>query len=403
MTRTRATRSSVAAPALLSGTNVARAGDHNQRVTLQAIRVAGAATRLEVAAMTGLTPAAVANIAARLVKDRLVVETGHRRGMRGKPSMRLAINPVGRFSVGLNVDRDHLTMVVVDFTGTVRGRVASEMRFARPDDVRAFITRGFAELVAGARVPRSRLEGCGVAFPDDLTRTVLPDQPADYAEWQRTSVGDLVEDALGLPTVVENDAAAAAIGEMQFGSGQQYRSFFYVLVTAALGGGLVLDGSYFRGANGRSGEIGLMHARNRAGEDTELQKIVSLSALYTRLADRGVRVTSPAGLSRLEPVARAVVDAWISESTEALVGAFTAINCLVNPEAILIGGRLPAELVDRLATSLNARMAGLATELPSNAPVARAATADDAPAVGAAILPFSDRFLPTRFALFKTI
>jgi len=403
VTRARATRAGLAPPPLLSGTNVARAGDHNQRVTLQAIRVAGAATRLEVAAMTGLTPAAVANIAARLIKDRLVVETRQREGLRGKPSMRLAINPVGRFSVGLNIDRDHLTMVVVDFTGTVRGRVASEIRFARPADVRAFIVRGFAELVAGARVPRSRLVGCGVAFPDDLTQTVLPDQPPEYTEWQHTPVGELVEDALGLPTVVENDAAAAAIGEMQFGSGQQYRSFFYVLVTAALGGGLVLDGSYFRGANGRSGEIGLMHARDRSGNDAELQNIVSLSALYTRLTERGVRVASPHALTLLDAEARAVVDAWIGESTEALVGAFSAINCLVNPEAILIGGRLPAALVDALAASLNRRMAELAAELPSVAPIARAATADDAPAVGAAILPFSDRFLPTRFALFKTL
>jgi hypothetical protein len=40
--------------------------------------------------------------------------------------------------------------------------------------------------------------------------------------------------------------------------------------------------------------------------------------------------------------------------------------------------------------------------LPSIAPIARAALAEDAPAVGAAILPFSDRFLPTRFALMNT-
>jgi len=92
---------------------------------------------------------------------------------------------------------------------------------------------------------------------------------------------------------VENDAAAAAIGEMQFGSGQRYRSFFYLLVTAALGGGLVADGSYFRGANGRSGEIGWLHSRAACGEEMQLQRIVSLSALYARLALIGVRVSSP--------------------------------------------------------------------------------------------------------------
>jgi predicted NBD/HSP70 family sugar kinase len=105
---------------------------------------------------------------------------------------------------------------------------------------------------------------------------------------------------------------------------------------------------------------------------------------------------------RLTPPARVIVDRWIHESTEALVSSFVAINCLINPEAILIGGRLPAILVDQLAASLNTRMAKFAAQIPSIAPVARALTADDAPAVGAAILPFSYRLLPTRFALLKT-
>jgi hypothetical protein len=46
-------------------------------------------------------------------------------------------------------------------------------------------------------------------------------------------------------------------------------------------------------------------------------------------------------------------------------------------------------------------MADFAAQLPNIAPVARAVTADDAPAVGAAILPFTERLLPTRLALFK--
>jgi predicted NBD/HSP70 family sugar kinase len=169
-----------------------------------------------------------------------------------------------------------------------------------------------------------------------------------------------------------------------------------------LGGGLVADGSYFRGANGRSGEIGWLRAPSGSDNSQQLQNIVSLSCLYSRLADQGFRVATPRGLMHLGASGRLVVDRWIHESTEALVDSFIAINCLINPEAILIGGRLPAALVDRLAASLNNRMAAFVGQLPAIAPVARALTSDDAPAVGAAILPFSYRLLPTRFALLKT-
>jgi predicted NBD/HSP70 family sugar kinase len=385
----------------LSGTNLVLAGDHNQRVTLHAIRITGLVTRNDIVAMTGLTGPAIANITKRLLRDGLILEAGRSRGGRGAPATNLVINPDGCFSVGLNVDRDHITLVVLDFVGKVRARSSREIAFARPETVRAFFQRSVGQLLTMAGISRDRLIGVGVAFPDDIARAHLPDQPGDYGAWAHIEIDELIRDVLGVPVFVENDAAAAAIGEMQFGLGQQYRSFFYLLVTAALGGGLVVDGNYFRGADGRSGEIGWLHALNDSGVDTQLQNIVSLSALYARLANHGFRVASPRGLTRLEPEARDVVDRWVSESSDALIDSLVAVNCLINPEAILIGGRLPAMLVDQLASSLNARMQGFATQVPAIATVARAATSDDAPAVGAAILPFSNRFLPTRLALLK--
>jgi predicted NBD/HSP70 family sugar kinase len=352
--------------------------------------------------MTGLTPPAIANITNRLLTDRLILRAGRSHGARGQPATKFVINADSRFSIGLNVDRDHVTLVVLDFVGKVRARASREIHFAKPASVRDFFQRSVGQLLSKANIPRARLVGVGVAFPDDITRAHLPDQPADYAAWASVQVDELIRDVLGIPVFIENDAAAAAIGEMQFGSGHRYRSFFYLLVTAALGGGLVVDGSYFRGAHGRSGEIGWLNARSDAGKSSQLQSIVSLSCLYSRLAEQGFRVATPRALMRLESSARLIVDRWINESTEALIDSFVAINCLINPEAILIGGRLPSALVDQLADSLNQRMAAYAGQIPAVAPVARALTSDDAPAVGAAILPFSYQLLPTRFALLKS-
>ena len=385
----------------LSGSNLQRAGDHNQRVTLHAIRVNGPVTRTALAQQTGLTPAAIANITRRLLKERLVLTAGRRLGERGQPATQLVVNPDSCFSIGLNVDRDHITLVLLDFAGRVHARSSREIPFAQPATVRAFFRRAVGQMLHRAGIARSRLIGVGVAFPDDIAQAHLPDQPGDYAAWAEVKVDDLLHDVLGIPVFVENDAAAAAIGEMQFGSGHRYGSFFYLLITAALGGGLVVDGGYFRGAHGRSGEIGWLQDRDRSGRNMQLQNIVSLSALYSRLADGGFRVTSPRALLRVGAGARAIVDTWIQESTEALLKSMVAINCLINPDAILIGGRLPAALVDRLAAALNARMTDFASQVPAIAPVARAVTADDAPAVGAAILPFNHTLLPSRFALLK--
>jgi predicted NBD/HSP70 family sugar kinase len=351
--------------------------------------------------MTGLTAAAIANITQRLLRHRFILAAGTTRGSRGQPATKLVINPDCCYSMGLNVDRDHITLVIVDFTGRVRARSSREAKFALPETVKSFFRSSAGRLLATARVDPAKVVGIGVAFPDDIQRASLPGQPPDYASWGEVSLEELLAGVLPVPIFVENDAAAAAMGEMQFGLGQQYQSFFYVLITAALGGGLVIDGHYIRGAKGRSGELGWL--RGHGSDTRQLQHIVSLSGLYNALEEKGYGVVSPRGLTRLDESADKVVASWIESSAEALEDVFVAINCLLNPEAVLIGGRLPAPLVDRLASRLQERLRAYDTRIPWVAPITRASMSDDAPAVGAAILPFSERYLPTRFALMKSV
>jgi predicted NBD/HSP70 family sugar kinase len=379
----------------LSGTNLEHAGDHNQRVTLHAIRLKGPITRSELAEITGLTAPTVANITKRLLDEGMIGVAGRSQGARGQPATRLVINAESHFSIGLNIDRDHITMVVLDFEGNVRARASREIDFALPSAVRSFYQKYFWKLLEEASVEGSRVIGVGVALPDDLGSIDLPHRPQAYSEWNGVSVANLLSEPLSLPVFVENDAAAAAMGELQFGLGHSHSSFFYILVSSALGGGPVMDGAYFRGATGRSGEIGFLTVYSDKADKDQLQKIVSLSGLAARLESEGVKLASVRTSARLGRKVGAIIDDWLETAARALVEPLAAINCLINPGAILIGGRLPSELVDRLAARVNDLMGQRAGVLPSIAPVARAALSEDAPAVGAAILPFSHFLLPT--------
>ncbi len=284
----------------LAGTNLERAGDYNQRVTLQAIRVNGPITRVDLARLTGLTTPAIANITNRLLNENLIVEVGRLHGRRGQPAMRLAINPDGCFSIGINIDRDHVTVVALDFTGDVRARATQEIDFALPDAVVAFSRKAIDNMLKGKQFPRDRIIGIGIALPDDLGRVNLPHRPSSYGVWNTVDVTRLFADVLPLPVFVENDATAAAIGELQFGHGLRSPSFFYILISAALGGALVIEGNSFRGADGRSGEIGFLPLRSRRTEARSLQEAVSLSALYEQLAAAGFKVSRPEHLDALK-------------------------------------------------------------------------------------------------------
>ena len=198
---------------------------------------------------------------------------------------------------------------------------------------------------------------------------------------------------MALPVFVENDAAAAATGELQFGQGQRYGSFFYVLISSGLGGSLVMDGSLFRGANGRSGELGFLPAWSDSSAEP-IQSYVSLSGLNELLKQSGLSVSDLT--SRSVPTAETskIVAEWIEGAAARLLGPIKAVNCLVNPAAVLIGGRLPANIIEQLADTVYQKVVSHAPQIPVICPVHRATFSVDAPAVGAAILPISHFLLP---------
>src|SRR3546814_14394157 len=129
------------------------------------------------------------------------------------------------------------------------------------------------------------------------------------------------------------------------------------------------------------------------GDGANVQDTVSLSALYARLEAEGHEVDAPDALLGGSPQREAVILQWLDDAAEALVRPLIAVNCLINPPAILIGGRLPGKLVDGLVERLNARMTGV--KLPVVAPVRRARAAHAATAIVHTISPYLHTDLPS--------
>lgn len=384
----------------LSGTNLERAADHNQRITLHAIRVKGTTTRVELARLTGLTAPAIANITKRLIADDLVLEDGQIRNGRGQPAIKLKLNPTACFAIGVNIDRDHVAMAVVNFAGQSIARRTVEVDFALPSDVEQFYKSSIEDMVADTGIDVERLVGIGVATPDDLGSVELTGRPQQYSQWDTTAMADLFAHPYSLPVFIENDAAAAAMGELQLGSGHSYDSAFYILISWGLGGGYFTDGNYVRGFAGRSGEIGFLNCSGAGGRSEQIQQWVSLSGLSRHLQAHGETLSAlfaPDHADHFE----ALVDDWIDGAVLRLFDAMIAINCLLNPAAVLLGGRLPKKFLVRLEARLNDHLAAQAQHIPTLAPVRLAELAEDSPTVGAAILPFSHYLLPKPGTLWK--
>ena len=109
------------------GSNQVGMGQFNERVVLQAIRLHGALPKAEIARLTNLTAQTVQIIIARLEADGLVLKHAPVRGKIGQPSVPMALNPDGAFSIGIKIGRRSLDVLLVDFAAQVRERLTLDL------------------------------------------------------------------------------------------------------------------------------------------------------------------------------------------------------------------------------------------------------------------------------------
>ncbi|WP_171171178.1 ROK family glucokinase [Streptomyces sp. I05A-00742] len=96
--------------------------------------------------------------------------------------------------------------------------------------------------------------GIGAAgYVDDKRATVLF---APNINWRHEALKDKVEQRVGLPVVVENDANAAAWGEYRFGAGQGHDDVICITLGTGLGGGIIIGNKLRRGHFGVAAEFG---------------------------------------------------------------------------------------------------------------------------------------------------
>jgi len=103
----------------------------------------------------------------------------------------------------------------------------------------------------------NRPAACGIACGGPLSsREGLILSPPNLPGWDRVPIVQIVRDALGVPTALENDANAAAVAEWEWGFGRKLDNLIYMTCGTGNGAGLILDGRLYRGREDMAGEIG---------------------------------------------------------------------------------------------------------------------------------------------------
>jgi len=154
----------------------------------------------------------------------------------------------------LAIDIGGTKLAVAEVDG--RGSIGQRRSVPTPDSGDPEVVFAALADVVGPVRSGSAATLCGVGCGGPMTADGETVSPLNIPAWRRFPLRRRVQELVGLPVAVDNDAKALALGEGWVGAARGVRNYLGMVVSTGVGGGIVLDGRLLDGADGNAGHIG---------------------------------------------------------------------------------------------------------------------------------------------------
>lgn len=241
------------------GANMGSVKKQNRSAILKYINETGSVSRKDIAAATGLTPAAVTLICGEFLEQGLLRETGEQEEVQGagRKKIPLAINYDYCYILAVTLEQEETVTALAN----MRGRLIEQRR--RKTDNRVAPERFLEQIAADCRDilklhPKEarRTEGVSVAV-SGLVDTLRGVSVRAYGIWEEeVPVCALLEEKLSLPVLIENNVNALAQAELAYGVGKYYDNLLVIKWGPGVGSTIIIDRDVYEGRHGKAAEIG---------------------------------------------------------------------------------------------------------------------------------------------------
>ena len=160
--------------------------------------------------------------------------------------------------VGIDIGGTKLATVVADSTGHILSKVRKPTLAEKgPEYALQLLFEMVRETVESADLAQESVSAIGVSCGGPLdTKTGVVYSPPNLPGWDALPLKAQLESEFHIPVTIENDANASALAEYRFGGGRGYEAVLYMTMSTGIGGGIVIDGQIYHGANDSAGEVG---------------------------------------------------------------------------------------------------------------------------------------------------
>ena len=159
-----------------------------------------------------------------------------------------------KFVLGVDLGGTNIKLGIVSQSGKIVKQTSIKTHAEEgPESVISQMKKGIKELLS----KNIKVTGIGIGVPGVVTvEKGIVENPPNIPGWGKIKLGEIISKEFNIEVHVENDANAAAIGEMIFGNGKNLHSFIMVTLGTGVGGGIIMNRKLFRGEFGAAGEVG---------------------------------------------------------------------------------------------------------------------------------------------------
>lgn len=162
---------------------------------------------------------------------------------------------VEKYAIGVDLGGTNIKIGIVTDTGKLIKKTSIKTEAeGGPKKVISNIIKGISEILSKNKY---KIKGIGIGCPGVVsTKKGIVENAPNLPGWKNIKLGPIIKNKFDYKVHLENDANAAAIGELIFGAGKKLDSFVMVTLGTGVGGGIVFNKKIFRGEFGAAGEIG---------------------------------------------------------------------------------------------------------------------------------------------------
>jgi predicted NBD/HSP70 family sugar kinase len=322
--------------------------DINQTIFLHLIRERQPLSRADIVKATGLRPGTVSAIVNRLIREKLVYEGVEGPSSGGRPPKYLYVNAESAYVLAIDLGVRESLYAVSDFNGRVLMQRAM-ITEGNPEDFIRSLASEIKTLVQ-TQYPRASVKAIGVSVPGLVDRAAGSVIVSPNLGWQSVPVRALLEEELGLPVYVENDANAAAFAELWYGPLDEVsaRTLLCVLVVEGLGTGLIINGELHVGTRIGLGGFGHMtidpsgktcSCGRRGCWETFASNVATIERYRTLAKSRSRARTVTEIIARANQGDAAALEA-VRATARYLGEGITSLAHGLSPEVVVIGGEI---------------------------------------------------------------